>query len=510
MDGKLDHFVNELEQQLSHLDRKIRSLALLRGLGLIVLVAICLVALQISLDLLFSFSPATRIILTSFSAIILTVSLWFGLLRNIFHKRTAVELAAIVEESQTNLDERLTSVLELSTAYNETSSVLMREQLAKETIASLNTFNITDSVPSNRTMRFVISASVAILIFLTPLLFWPDAYSLLLSRTVIPWGNFATVSSLYFEVEPGDKMVARGKDLQITATPHWHTSQPHEINDVWIEWKDSQGEQFSRRMDLDQAAGQYVTQFSHLLAGFDYTISSDSSQTKRYTIQIAEPPSITDTRLTITAPEYTQALQQEFAILPSEIRVPEQSQLVFDVSFDRPVSEATFQFQYYAANSDPKERPPLEQMDFVLSQDQLSAHLELPVHQNSFLFHFNIKGTQGNLSTKSSEHLVKVIPDRAPEIELTLYNQPEFLKPDDTLTLPVKVTDDYSVRELELHIQKLDEKPVITKVPVDLLGAKSVDHEFQIDLKQIKANQADIFTYRIRAADNREIPAPNE
>ena len=43
MDGQLDQFVNELKRQLGQLDRRIRSLALLRGLGFVILVLICLV-----------------------------------------------------------------------------------------------------------------------------------------------------------------------------------------------------------------------------------------------------------------------------------------------------------------------------------------------------------------------------------------------------------------------------------------------------------------------------------
>lgn len=509
MDGQLDQFVNELKRQLNQLDRRIRSLALLRGLGLIVLVLICLVVLQISLDLMFSLGTTARIALSSLSVTVLVACIWFAMLRRVFHKRTPVELAAIVEESQATLNERLTSVLELSSAPNESSSVLMREHLAKETIASLTTFNITDSVPSDRTMRFIMSAGIAILIFLTPLLFWPDAYRLLLSRSVIPWGNFATVSSLYFDVEPGDETVARGKDLEIIATPHWHTKQPGTIKEVWIEWEDSQGEQFSRRMDLDQAAGHYKTQFAHLLTGFQYIISTERSRSQQYTVQIAEPASITETRLTVTPPDYTQAKQQEFTLLPSEISVPEQGRLAISLTFDRPVTEATFQYQLYTSGADAQQRPPIEHKDFVLSKDLLTAQLELPVHKKSFLFHIELNSQQGNLKTKTSEHLVKVIPDRAPEIELTIYNQPEFFKPNETLTVPVKVTDDYSVEELELHVQKLDEKATITKVPAERLGTSAVDYEFNIDLQTLNAAQADIFTYRIRTADNREVPAPH-
>lgn len=509
MDGQLNHFVNELKRQLNQLDRRIRSLALLRGLGLVILVLICLITLQISLDFLFSLDTTARVVLSSLSVTVLVGCIWFAMLRRVFHKRTPVELAAIVEESQSTLNERLTSVLELSSVQNESSSVLMREHLAKETIASLTTFNITDSVPSDRAMRFIMSAGIAILLFLTPLLIWPDAYRLLLSRSVIPWGNFATVSSLYFEVQPGDETVARGKDVQIIATPHWHTKQPDTIKEVWIEWEDSKGEQLSRRMDLDEATGEYTTQFSRLLSGFQYSISTERSRSKLYTIQIAEPPSITDTLLTITPPEYTQAKPQEFTVLPSEISVPEQSQFVINLTFDRPVTEATFQYQHYSSGPDSQQRPPAEQQNFVLSEDLLTAQLEFPIHKKSFVFHIAFKSEKGNLTTKTSEHLVKVMPDRAPEIEISLYNQSEFFKPDEILTVPVKVIDDYSVEELEVHVQKLDEKPIHIKVSAELLGTKSISHEFKIDLKEIKAKQADIFTYRIRAADNREIPSPN-
>lgn len=509
MDGQLDHFVNELKRQLNQLDRRIRSLALLRGLGFIVLVLICLVTLQISLDFLFSLGTTARVALSSFSVTVLVGCIWFAMLRRVFHKRTPVELAAIVEESQSAMNERLTSVLELATAQNESSSVLMRERLAKETIASLTTFNISDSVPSDRAMRFIMSAGIAILIFLTPLLIWPDAYRLLLSRSVIPWGNFATVSSLYFDVQPGDETVARGNDLQIIATPHWHTKQPGTINEVWIEWEDAKGEQFSRRMDLDPEAGHYLTQFSRLLTGFQYTITSERSRSKQYAIQIAEPPAITDTQLTIASPRYTQIKQQELTTLPSEIHVLEQSQLTINLTFDRPATDASLQYQLYSSGGAAEERPPVEQKAFVLSEDLLTARLELPVHKKSFLFHIALIGKQGNLKTQTSEHLVKVVLDRAPEIELALYNQPEFFKPDESLTVPVKVIDDFSVQELEIHVQKLDEKATITKVPAELLGTTSVAYEFKIPLADLQAQQADIFTYRVRAADNREVPAPN-
>tara|TARA_R110002111_G_scaffold168038_1_gene233904 strand:+ start:214868 stop:218926 length:4059 start_codon:yes stop_codon:yes gene_type:complete len=509
MDGQLDQFVNELKRQLNQLDRRIRSLALLRGLGLIVLVLVCLVAVQISLDLMFSLGTKARILMSSLSVTVLVGCIWFAMLRRVFHKRTPIELAAIVEESQANLNERLTSVLELASAHNESSSVLMREHLAKETIASLSTFNISDSVPSDRTMRFIMSAGIALLIFLTPLLFWPDAYRLLLSRSVVPWGNFATVSSLYFEVQPGDATVARGKDLQIIATPRWHTKQPGTINEVRIEWEDVKGEPFSRRMDLDQTTGHYQTQFSHLLSGFQYRISTERSRSQQYTVQISEPASITDARLVVTPPGYTQAKEQEFTVLPSEISVLEQSQLEISLTFDRPVTEATFHYQLYSSGADAQERPPVEQKDFVLSPDLLTAQLALPVHKKSFLFHIALKSQQGNLQTKTSEHLIKVLPDRAPEMELAIYNQPEFFKPNESLTVPVKVTDDFSVKELELHVQKLDEKPTIIKVPAEFLGTPVVEYEFKIELPELKAEQADIFTYKVRAADNREVPSPN-
>ena len=510
MDGQLDHFVNELKRQLNQLDRRIRSLALLRGLGFIMLVLISLVTLQISLDFLFSLGTTARVVLSSFSVTVLIACLWFAMLRRVFHKRTPVELAAIVEESQSTLNERLTSVLELSTAQNESSSIVMREHLAKETIASLTTFNISDTVPSDRAMRFIMSAGIALLIFLTPLLIWPDAYRLLLSRSVIPWGNFATVSSLYFDVQPGDETVARGEDLQIIAIPHWHTKQPGTINEVWIEWEDAKGEQFSRRMDLDPEAGHYLTQFSRLLTGFQYKITTDRSRSKQYAIQIAEPPSITDTQLTIIPPEYTQAKQQELTVLPSEISVLEQSQLTFNLTFDRPVTEAILQYQLYSSEADPEQRPPVEQKEFVLSDDLLTAQLELPVHKKSFLFHIALTGKEGNLKTQTSEHLVKIVLDRAPEIELSIYDQPEFFKPDEILTVPVKVIDDFSVEALEIHVKKLDEKETITKVPAELLGSASVAYEFKIPLADLQAQQADIFTYRVRAVDNREIPSPNE
>ena len=67
--------------------------------------------------------------------------------------------------------------------------------------------------------RGVIGAG-ALAALLAPCLFFAG-YRLTLQRFATPWRNLERVANLYLEVTPGDASVARGSDVEITATPQW-------------------------------------------------------------------------------------------------------------------------------------------------------------------------------------------------------------------------------------------------------------------------------------------------
>ena len=80
------------------------------------------------------------------------------------------------------------------------------------------------------------------------------------------------------------------------------------------------------------------------------------------------------------------------------------------------------------------------------------------------------------------------------------------VRPDDILPLNCKVIDDIGVGELELHFQKNEEVTRIeTAFPFDR-GARTVSHEFRLDLKALGVIAGDTVTLKVRSADERPVP----
>ncbi len=125
-------------------------------------------------------------------------------------------------------------------------------------------------------------------------------------------------------------------------------------------------------------------------------------------------------------------------------------------------------------------------------------------------FAFVVKDVYGFENQNEPYRCLRVVRDQPPQ--LALPDQPERreVTASQKLPIPVVATDDIAVGELELHVQRADEPPRVTSVPADRLGQERVEYTFTLDLAALDLKVGDVVTYRVRAADTRAVPGPQE
>ncbi|MCH7685541.1 MAG: hypothetical protein IH899_02470, partial [Planctomycetes bacterium] len=441
-------------------------------------------------------------------------------------KISQAELAAIVEKSHPELAERLSSTVELNDPNipeRHRGSALMQELLTKQTLSATTSLAFSESVSNQRSVRATLVGSAAVLLLMLPFLFSPKGYGLLWQRFFSPWGNFESGGNLYFEVENGNRVVARGSDVVIRAKPHWRQSAEERPQTVWLNWSDSTGESDSRRMDFNEQSETYVTTLPHIFDPFDFDISSGRARTQRFHVSVEEAPAVTSATLDVQPPAYTgmNALHHDGVI--GEIPVYANSGLTFRLLFNKPVEAAEL---VWANENDialqkndeqpenQRENQPEDALrrpavSFVLSADRKSAELETTAKIGGrFLF---LLTDEHKLHNQQEPRRVLVITsDAAPLIELAGSDQPRLARPTDHVAVDVSATDDIGVTELELHYDILNGHQGMLTVDAAELGGQTVTHQFDLDLSSLGLAEGDAVTYRIRAADERPVPGPNE
>ena len=105
---------NELTDRLSSVDHQIRFLGLIKGAGIVtVAVGVC-VGLGLLADFVWDFPIAVRSSLLGLSAVVAAYFTWRQLIRPAVRRASTEELAALLESRHPELQERLTSAVELS------------------------------------------------------------------------------------------------------------------------------------------------------------------------------------------------------------------------------------------------------------------------------------------------------------------------------------------------------------------------------------------------------------
>ena len=503
---------------------RVRSMAVLGGAGVVCLLLAVGVAAGVSVDWLWDLGTPIRIcfLMTIFSAA--GVLIWIRVWRPWVREYSFAELAAVVERANPELRERLISAVELadeSTPEAWKGSQLMREMLWRETAAKIKKVDFNASVSGTRAFNWATSALVAWFLLCLPLVFFPGTYGLLLNRFFAPWLNLDRVSNLYFEVVPGDTTIARGSDVTIRAQPRWRAIAGELPESIWLEWSSVSGaddaaaqtSRDTRRMDLDRT-GEYVVTMPHVFRGFDFCLRSCGTRSRRFHIDVADAPTITAARLEIQPPSYTGRPATSIDGITGDIPVFDRSQLEVRLEFNKAIQSVSLEWlgdkgtRHESANSGAathsKQSIPLK-----MSEDFKSATLKWTAELGG-AFEFKLVDNYQLTNPSEPDRNLIVTFDQPPTLRLSGSEAPTDVRAKDVFSFVATATDDIGVAAMELQYQINGLREGQLLVPPERLGNPIVEYEFRWELASLNLKDGDAISYRVRAADERPVPGPQE
>ncbi len=507
---------SDLAARFDRLASRLRRVALWRGLGRLAVTAAALCALALLVDWFWPLGEGLRIGWLAVASAVLGYTLWTHILTPVFRRFTAAELAAIVESQYPELGERLTSTIELTdpnVPEDHKGSALMREWLESETLASVTHLNFGRAVATDRAKKSAFTGLAALVILLLPFFFMPSVYGQLWLRLLMPWGANELPAELYFHIPNGDRVAARGEDLTILALPPKDEAIGDLPEAVDLLWTNSAGEIDRRPMQYVREKQGFLVTLPHVFEGFSYQAVAKRKRSEKHTITVVDRPEITAFVLTAMPPKYTKLPELKADGAVGNVMVFERSQIRAELEFNKPVAKADWLWQDAGTAAGdfnvkrPSDRP--STLPFRLSEDKKSATLELLASEGWFAV--RLQDEHGLANAEEPARNLIVIPDRPPVLKLSGQTGTTRARGDDVIQLEANAQDDIAVAALELHIETAKEEATkILATPAEKLGQTEIAHAFTLDLATFNLADGEWLTYRVRAADNRPVPAPNE
>lgn len=513
-----------LAVQFQRLRSRIRAVSAAGGIGLTLCVVASLIGLAIISDILIELPFMLRAGMLLLTGTLSCLGLVFWVLRPATKRVQDEELAAFVEKQFPELNERLISTVEFQQEPDSSASPVMKKWLLQETVNYSKKVDFSDAVDASRAVRHCWWGGIACLALILPLLVVGDAYAVLFSRFVNPWGNYERVQNLILVVEEGDRVVAEKSDVTIEAKVRWRFQEGTIPESAWLEWTTDTGVTDARRLDWNAETESFIGTLSRVESSFSYHVAAKRSQTQSYRIDVVPLPKIEELQIEISPPAYTGQPAQFHDLALGEIMVIEQSNWDISARFNKPVEAAEILWldgeltgkDKLASDSLADGTPIIAKTDFPLRGDRMSATLNEVLTLESPSGRFAIRATDEN-GLSSETNIIRrltIIADTAPLIQFADHEQNVAVKPDDIIDLPVTVTDDFGIETLELHYEikrseAFTEKGII-KAEGFHSGHQQLAHIFRVDLSPLKMEAGMLLSLRGRATDERPVPEPNE
>ena len=211
----------QLARTLNQLIRRNRMVILLRGLGAVCAAAVAALLLVMAIDAgLTPFAMWPRWVL-SFSALAGTVTVAvFFLFLPLARSFTLSGVARIIEERHPELEERLSSAVELLTSRDAAElrgSDELIAQLAHEASIGARHVRPRREITFRPARPFVLAAMAVVAIFVGLYSMWPQQTRHQLARALAPWANLPNVQALDLDMSPDrDVTIAEGDRLLVS------------------------------------------------------------------------------------------------------------------------------------------------------------------------------------------------------------------------------------------------------------------------------------------------------
>jgi hypothetical protein len=431
----------EIKRRLARLVWRVRGLLAARGLLAVLAVAAGAVLTVMAVDAaVVLVHPLARWALSLAGLAWVAATAWSMLVLPLARPLTLTRMARVLETRHPEMQERISSALELA-AYGGADAerasgelVALLTQDAKSELAGVRPRQ-EFSVKAVKPFLWGTAGVLAVLLALFAV--WPRQSWLLFLRALAPNRAFDTLQASALRIKPGDVMRLAGQSLRFEVTaPDRHGLRAE------IHFQRPGGRATVERMKRLSAQGADPVVFALELPvvdeGFEYRVKYGNAYTRPYTVIVVSEPRATETRVAYTYPAYTGLQPTQTVGAAQAITAVAGTRVRIESSFDRACAASL------KLNALTLPNPGAAATNAVWLQT-LSAH-------RNGRWTLALRDAHG-FTNQPVWAAYTALPDQPPEVALGL---PELSKltlpPHDRLVCAGSAADDYGLSGMDLVI----------------------------------------------------------
>ncbi|MDA9923133.1 hypothetical protein N9E25_07325 [Verrucomicrobiales bacterium] len=478
--------------------RRIRRLLFLRGLFATLAVAFgCLLAIM-AIDAAFTlFSTTSRWILSLTGLAITAIAAWWFLARPLSRRFTLTHMARILEIRHPELQERISTAVELLSS-DDPESIKGSEELISAVVDSavddVETVEPNTEFKPAKTNRYLLIAVVFASIIAATLLIWPKQSWTLMTRALAPFLDIGNAYADSLVIDPGDVRIAKGSTVTVEMSVGHKRLRRAEIRRLQGDGKES-----IERMTLigeeDDGTKHFSLTFPNVEEGFQYRVRAGAALSRYFTVETVEPPVVDGLTIRYDYPEYTGLNSKTEQTETGEIRAVNHTRVTLTAVVNKPVQSSKM-----ILNSSREMPAP------TVNGNELSWKFELLAGMNGN-WHLELSDLDG-FSNSPISFPLEVLPDKAPTVQITHPILRELsLRPTEQLDIAADVTEDFGFSDVALIItpdgapESLEQKQ---KLPTSIAGPGAYASTARLDLAALRIRpEQKRLAVQMRVSDNR-------
>ncbi|WP_367872327.1 hypothetical protein [Luteolibacter sp. Populi] len=439
-----DQARQDIGRRLEAVRSSIRRAQLLRGGLLLATVGLGGLLAIMAADHLFSPLPmAARWVLFGLWIAAVLAAVWIGA-RPLMRKISLVQIARWIEGRHPEIEERMSTVLEISGNDAGTSASLMAElaKAAGEDVGKVDAR--AEMKASGAGRRWAKPAAILAIMLVTLFVLWPKEALRLVTRAVAPFSSMGNAAAVKFTVKPGDIEMLEGDALQIEVA----YAGPADKIDLVMELAD--GKEIIQPLQLAGDSWRY--RMDPVREGFRYHARAGRGESDAFTVTVWPSPMMLEPRVRLGFPEYSGLLPDE-APLGRGIEAVRGTTVKLEGKLNTAVEEAW-----------------LEIGDKRIADGKIDA----AANGGRVSFAWNLeKDGAGEAVVRLKHRLgrevealrfpVRVLEDQVPVVRWLSPMAKELrVRPDEVLALRYEVTEDFGLASLKVESKTSGKEPVST------------------------------------------------
>ena len=482
---------SEILATLAGLQRRARFLALAKGLAAVVITVVLAAMAAMAVDRFiviydWRIRMGSSVAILGAAVVILIRSVWMPIRRQF----SASGLAMTAEDAYPDLEERLSSVVELLASSEPESikgSAVMVDELTRQACTEVARVSVGKVISLRRGAWLWAGVGALAAICAALAVQWPAESSLLLRRLVTPNAKRAFLTGVTVEsIGP----VPLGEPVQIIATVERRAARNCDL--ILRNDGHEQRIAMSRTEVADAATNTVVETYAHTIPaardGLEFQVRANDGYSEWHTLRAVARPHIRQITLSFDPPAYSGESPHIEPAAAGRIECLAQTEVTVEVHTNKPVSDAALEF-------DRDTRVPLESIDETTYRARFR-----PVRDG--VYRIRLTDAFGFANLDAGDHEIRVRPDRPPAVRIVSPARRITVRPDETIPVRFIAADDFELAGAELHIEVETTPLPIAPIKLPAGSSRQAETTMQIDLAALGIEGITQVRYRVRVSDS--------